>query len=224
MVDGRSGDVPDLGTDRAQAWQWSLDALSDISRTTSDHGVTVAVEPTPEDSNLIESCDDALELMRQVSSPSVKVMFDTNHAFCERSATKATWRWRSAFANLLTWYAGVANSKLAAYIKVFHESEDDVAPAYRWEHRLQRLKERGLDPQNLNIWITVVYFALALLSVAIPYATAGYSHSGPGIRTFLPVSALLFIASAVLVVRFSYPRERYEAHWRKIQQEEEGRC
>src|SRR5947208_2340161 len=44
-------------------------------------------------------------------------------------------------ANLLTWYAGVANSKLAAYIKVFHESDVGSAPAYRWESRLQRLKD-----------------------------------------------------------------------------------
>ena len=69
-----------FGTDRAQAWQWSRDALSEIAETASDCGVTIAVEPTPEDGNLIESCDDAMELMEQVSSPNVKVMFDTIHA------------------------------------------------------------------------------------------------------------------------------------------------
>jgi hypothetical protein len=125
-------------------------------------------------------------------------------------------------ANLLTWYAGVANSKLAAYIKVFHESDDGTVPGYRWENRLQRLKEKGLDPQNLNIWITVVYLALAVLSVAIPYATSGSSHSGPGIHSVLPVAGLLFIASAILVVCFSYPRKRYENHWDEIKKEEKG--
>lgn len=69
-----------FGTERAQAWQWSHDALSNIAETASDHGVTITVEPTPEDSNLIESSDDAIELMEQVSSPNVKVMFDTIHA------------------------------------------------------------------------------------------------------------------------------------------------
>ncbi len=123
-------------------------------------------------------------------------------------------------ANLLTWYAGVANSKLAAYIKVFHESDVGSTPAYRWESRLQRLKDKGLDPQNLNIWISVVYVALAVLSVAIPFATANYSTAAPGICTFFPVSALLFVASAILVILFSYPRARYEAHWREIQEEE----
>lgn len=69
-----------FGTSREQAWEWSREALMEIAGTASDHGVSVAVEPTPEDSNLIESCDDAIELMRAVSSPNVRLMFDTNHA------------------------------------------------------------------------------------------------------------------------------------------------
>jgi protein FrlC len=70
-----------FGTSRKQAWEWSRAALGEIGRTASDFGVTIAVEPTPNDSNLIESCDDALELMHDAGSPSVKVMFDTFHAF-----------------------------------------------------------------------------------------------------------------------------------------------
>lgn len=69
-----------FGTTREQAWEWSHEALTEIAGTAADHGVTIAVEPTPEDSNLIESCDDAIELMRQASSLNVKLMFDTNHA------------------------------------------------------------------------------------------------------------------------------------------------
>ncbi|MGH3088088.1 MAG: sugar phosphate isomerase/epimerase family protein, partial [Rubrobacteraceae bacterium] len=68
-----------FGTERKQAWEWSREALAEIAGTAEDHGVTIAVEPTPTDSNLIESCDDAIELMEQVSSPSVKLMFDTIH-------------------------------------------------------------------------------------------------------------------------------------------------
>jgi protein FrlC len=41
--------------------------------------VTIAVEPTPADSNLVESCGDAIDLMNQASSPNVKLMFDTIH-------------------------------------------------------------------------------------------------------------------------------------------------
>lgn len=68
------------GTERQQAWGWSRDALSEIAETVEGYGVTVAVEPTPTDSNLIEDCDDAITLMREVDRPNVKLMFDTIHA------------------------------------------------------------------------------------------------------------------------------------------------
>ena len=42
--------------------------------------MTMAVEPTPTDSNLVESCDDAIEMMEEVGAPNVKLMFDTVHA------------------------------------------------------------------------------------------------------------------------------------------------
>ena len=55
--------------------------LSEIAKTAADFGVVVVVEPTPTDSNLIESCDDAIELMEQVGAKSVGLMFDTQHAY-----------------------------------------------------------------------------------------------------------------------------------------------
>jgi protein FrlC len=69
------------GTPRIQAWNWSREALSEIAKTAADFGVVMVVEPTPTDSNLIESCDDAIELMEQVASKSVGLMFDTQHAY-----------------------------------------------------------------------------------------------------------------------------------------------
>lgn len=69
------------GTPRIQAWNWSREALSEIAKTAADFGVVVVVEPTPTDSNLIESCDDAIELMEQVASKSVGLMFDTQHTY-----------------------------------------------------------------------------------------------------------------------------------------------
>jgi protein FrlC len=68
-----------FGTDRRQAWDWSRDALRQIAQSAAGLGVTVAIEPTPTDSNLIESCDDAIELMEAVAAPNVKLMFDTIH-------------------------------------------------------------------------------------------------------------------------------------------------
>ena len=69
-----------FGTSRRQAWEWSREALRDIAKTAADCGVTMAVEPTPTDSNLVESCDDAIEMMEEVGAPNVKLMFDTVHA------------------------------------------------------------------------------------------------------------------------------------------------
>ena len=69
------------GTTRVQAWDWSREALNAVAKTARDRGVTIVIEPTPTDSNLIESCDDAIELMEQVAAPNVKLMFDTQHAY-----------------------------------------------------------------------------------------------------------------------------------------------
>jgi fructoselysine 3-epimerase len=69
------------GTPRIQAWNWSREALSEIAKTAADSGVMLVVEPTPTDSNLVESCDDAIEMMEQVGANNVGLMFDTQHAY-----------------------------------------------------------------------------------------------------------------------------------------------
>jgi protein FrlC len=68
------------GTKQTDAWNYSLEALTDIARFAKEQGVTLAVEPTPTDSNLIETADDALLLAEQTGESNVKVMFDTFHA------------------------------------------------------------------------------------------------------------------------------------------------
>jgi protein FrlC len=75
-----------FGTTREQAWAWSRDALAEIASAAADLGVTIAVEPTPTDSNLIESADDAVELAREVDAPNVKTMFDTIHVYYRNEA------------------------------------------------------------------------------------------------------------------------------------------
>jgi protein FrlC len=75
-----------FGTTREQAWAWSRDALAEIAPVAADLGVTVAVEPTPTDSNLIESADDAVELAQEVGAPNVKTMFDTIHVYYRNEA------------------------------------------------------------------------------------------------------------------------------------------
>jgi fructoselysine 3-epimerase len=75
-----------FGTTREQAWEWSRDALAEIAPVAADLGVTIAVEPTPTDSNLIESADDAVKLAQEVGASNVKTMFDTIHVYYRNEA------------------------------------------------------------------------------------------------------------------------------------------
>ena len=68
------------GTSQQEAWNYSLEGLIEVAKYAKDLGVTLVVEPTPADSNLIETADDALLLAEQSGMDNVKVMFDTFHA------------------------------------------------------------------------------------------------------------------------------------------------
>lgn len=68
------------GTSQQDAYQYSVDGLTNCARYAKDLGITLVVEPTPADSNLIESADDALSLAADAGEENVKVMFDTYHA------------------------------------------------------------------------------------------------------------------------------------------------
>ena len=68
-----------FGTPRPQAWEWSVAALVNIAAYARDRGITIVIEPTSADSNLVESCDDALTMMHEVAAANVRVMFDTYH-------------------------------------------------------------------------------------------------------------------------------------------------
>jgi protein FrlC len=41
--------------------------------------LTICIEPTSADSNLIDSCDDVIALMDEIDRPNVAAMFDTYH-------------------------------------------------------------------------------------------------------------------------------------------------
>jgi fructoselysine 3-epimerase len=68
-----------FGTSRQQAWEWSREALARVADHAAERGITVVVEPTSADSNLIDSCDDAMTLKAEVGRSNVKLMFDTYH-------------------------------------------------------------------------------------------------------------------------------------------------
>jgi fructoselysine 3-epimerase len=68
-----------FGTTREEGFRYSTDCLAALARYAATRNVTIVVEPTSADSNLIETADDALEIMHAAGSPNVKVMFDTYH-------------------------------------------------------------------------------------------------------------------------------------------------
>ncbi|ESW59380.1 MAG: sugar phosphate isomerase [Rhodobacter sp. CACIA14H1] len=68
-----------FGTGRPQALDWTTAALAEIADYAAAAGISVAVEPTSADSNLIDSCDDVIALMDAVNRPNVGAMFDTYH-------------------------------------------------------------------------------------------------------------------------------------------------
>lgn len=67
------------GTDRRQAWAWSREALTRAAAHARDRGMILVIEPTSTDSNLVDDCDDAIQMMVEVGAPNVKLMFDTFH-------------------------------------------------------------------------------------------------------------------------------------------------
>jgi sugar phosphate isomerase/epimerase len=72
------------GTPLRQAWQWSVEALREIAQFAAPYGVTLVIEPTSFDSNIVDRCDDAIMLMEEVGEPNVKLMFDTFHVLYRR--------------------------------------------------------------------------------------------------------------------------------------------
>ena len=69
-----------FGTSRQQAWDRTKNCLDLIASHAGKKGITIVVEPTAAATNLIETADDAMELMRSIARDNVKVMFDTLHA------------------------------------------------------------------------------------------------------------------------------------------------
>ncbi len=122
-----------FGTQREEAWAHSLDALTKIARHAAGKGVTIAVEPTSADSNLIETADDALELMRASGQPNVKVMFDTYHALYRNEVS-------SDYVHLLG--HDLAHIHLAGKDRL---APGDAGSAVDWQSVLQAAKDTGFS-------------------------------------------------------------------------------
>jgi sugar phosphate isomerase/epimerase len=73
-----------FGTSLEQAWEWSIEALSEVADAAANYGCTLVIEPTSFDSNIVDRCEDAIKMMKEVNKPNVKLMFDTFHALYRR--------------------------------------------------------------------------------------------------------------------------------------------
>lgn len=67
------------GMPRETGWAHSVDCLRHISSHANDRGITIAIEPTTADTNLIDTPADARRMMQDVAASNVKLMFDTFH-------------------------------------------------------------------------------------------------------------------------------------------------
>ncbi|MGB3876496.1 MAG: sugar phosphate isomerase/epimerase family protein [Shinella zoogloeoides] len=67
------GMSPEIG------WDYSTDCLRQIAIHAQDRGITIAIEPTTSDTNLIDTPADARRMMEAVETSNVKLMFDTFH-------------------------------------------------------------------------------------------------------------------------------------------------
>lgn len=69
-----------FGTSRETAWANTLDSVKQIAAYALERDVTLCIEPTATDSNVIDTPDDAILLAKQTGMPNVGLMFDVAHA------------------------------------------------------------------------------------------------------------------------------------------------
>jgi protein FrlC len=69
-----------FGTKKRDAWNWAKEGISEVADYAASKDVTLMLEPTATDSNLVESCEDAINMMDDIGRHNVKLMFDITHA------------------------------------------------------------------------------------------------------------------------------------------------
>jgi len=66
------------GTSREQAWEWNRECMKTVVKRAEDKGIMMAIHTlTPCESTVVITLDDALQMVREIDSPSCKVMIDT---------------------------------------------------------------------------------------------------------------------------------------------------
>jgi protein FrlC len=70
-----------FGISHAAARRNTLDALKVLGEHALDRDVVICIEATATDSNIVDTPDDAIELIEMAGLPNIGVMFDMQHAF-----------------------------------------------------------------------------------------------------------------------------------------------
>lgn len=74
------------GVDLAQARRNAIEVLTPVAKAAEDRGVTFCLEPLgPEETNFLNTADEAWELAQEIGSPNVKVILDVKAMSTERA-------------------------------------------------------------------------------------------------------------------------------------------
>ena len=120
-------------------------------------------------------------------------------------------------ACLLTAYCGIANTKLATYLQVYHEVEGS---RFRWETRLEAFPSVIGRFENLNQHISMIYLVLAVLTLCLPPLLLGSPLGGKYHLVPVVMMTLIFCLALVWLFRSQGRREAFKAHWQQIAQQE----
>jgi len=66
------------GTSREQAWQWNRQCMTQVTEYAAEKDILMAIHTlTPCESRVLVTLDDAMQMMREINLPNLKVMIDT---------------------------------------------------------------------------------------------------------------------------------------------------
>jgi D-psicose/D-tagatose/L-ribulose 3-epimerase len=78
---------------KKQEREWCVNTLAEIGHIASDHGVVVGLEPLNRfETDMVNTVDQALSIVREVNSPSLKIVLDTFHSNIEEKDIPASIR------------------------------------------------------------------------------------------------------------------------------------
>jgi sugar phosphate isomerase/epimerase len=99
------------GVPREQAVEWMLECLRECAQVAEDAGVRLVLEPVNRyESNLINTFEEALEVIREVGSSSLGLLGDTFHMNIEEPSIEGSLR----LGGSLLWHVHVADSNRRA--------------------------------------------------------------------------------------------------------------